>query len=177
MKSQRSQNEVLEELIASVRGLDVRVRDSVEENPSSRRRRGRFHPMMMMEMRNFTREITSGKDDPLEGVILLSMLRDDLPWLYDIGLDAYKQTIRKLPGAKHARQRVSVALRMLRQGPWREIFDSKEMHFIIRDLEHYYEEHSIFDNLHFDDEIETLKNNSMAEDKTKRRVSKRQPKI
>ena len=135
-KQQRPQHEVLEELVASIRGLDVRVRETVEEPPSLKRRRGRFHPMMVTELRHFSKEIMSGRNDPLTLLILLSLVKDDLPWLYDLGVDAYQQTTRGTSNAKQARERVFSALKMLRHGPWMEIFENKETHMLIRELEH-----------------------------------------
>lgn len=136
-KQQRPQHEVLEELVASIRGLDVRVRETVEEPPSLRRRRGRFHPAMALELRHFSGEITRGKNDPLSLLILLNLVKDDLPWLYELGFDAYQQTTRGAPNAKHVRQRVFSALKMLRHGPSLETLENKETYMVIRELERF----------------------------------------
>ena len=136
-KQQRPQHEVLEELVASIRGLDMRVRETVEESPSLKRRRGRFHPAMVMELHHFSKEIMHGRNDPLRLLMLLSLVRDDLPWLYELGVDAYQQTTRGTPNAKQARQRVFSALKMLRHGPWIEMFENKESHMVFRELEHF----------------------------------------
>lgn len=136
-KQQRPQHEVLEELVASIRGLDMRVRESVEEPPSLRRRRTRFHPEMVIELSHFSKEITRGGDDPLRLLMLLSLIKDEVPWLYELGVDAYHQTVRGTRGAKQARQRVLGALKMLRRGPWLEMFENKEVRFVYHELERF----------------------------------------
>jgi hypothetical protein len=136
-KQQRPQPEVLEELVASIRGLDIRVRETIEEHPSMKRRRGRFHPMMVMELHHFSKEIMHGANDPLRLLMLLSVVKDELPWLYELGVDAYQQTARDMPNAKKARQRVFSALKMLRHGPWFEMFENKETHMVFRELENF----------------------------------------
>ena len=134
-KQQRPQHEVLEELVASIRGLDMRVRETVEEPPSLRRRRGRWHPIMALEVHHFSKEIMHGRNDPLRLLMLLSLVKDDLPWLYELGVDAYQQTARNAPNAKQSRLRVLRALKMLRRGPLIEMFESKENHMVFMELE------------------------------------------
>ena len=92
--------------------------------------------MMMMELHHFSKEIMRGRHDPLRFLMLLSLVKDDLPWLYDLGVDAYQQTTRHAPTAKEARQRVFSALKMLRHGPWMEMFETKETYMVFRELEH-----------------------------------------
>ena len=118
-----------------------------------RRRRGRFHPAMALELRHFSGEITRGKNDPLSLLMLLSLVKDDLPWLYELGVDAYQQTTRGAPNAKQARQRVFSALKMLRHGPWLETFENNETYMVIRELEHFAVEFSDME----DSEVESAR--------------------
>lgn len=141
-KQQRPQDEVLEELVASIRGLDVRVRETVEESPSVKHRRGRLHPAMMMELLHFSKEIVSGVDNTLRLLMILSLVKDDLPWLYELGVDAYQQSARGTSRAKQARQRVIHALKVLRHSPWMEIFQNKDSYLVFRELEHFAREFS-----------------------------------
>jgi hypothetical protein len=46
-KQNRPQHEILEELVTGVRDLHLRFRESLDESPRSRRRKLRFHPMMI----------------------------------------------------------------------------------------------------------------------------------
>lgn len=136
-KQQRPNHEVLEELVASVRGLDMRVRETVEEPPTSKRWRRRLHSGMMMELIHFSKDIMHSGNDPLRLLMLLSFVKDDLPWLYELGVDAYQQTTRGSPNAKQARERLRRALKMFRHGPWREIVENKETYMVFHELEHF----------------------------------------
>ncbi len=94
-KHARPQHEVLEELVASVRSLDSRLREVSEGNPmSGRRRRMRFDPMMFEEMMH----MGGGKPgDPFRLLFLASMFREDMPWLYELGMEAYRAAKSGLP--------------------------------------------------------------------------------
>lgn len=141
-KQQRPQHEILEELVAGIRGLDSRVRDSFDEIPSLRRRRPKFHPAMIREIYDrIADEMPGSKDDPLRLLMLLSLVKNDLPWLYELGVDAYEQTTRDMPNAKLARWRVFEAIRMLRRGPLVELFENKETYIIVRELERFSSEY------------------------------------
>ncbi|MCA1709910.1 MAG: toll/interleukin-1 receptor domain-containing protein [Actinobacteria bacterium] len=70
----RPQHEVLEELVASVRALDGRIRESeamIADLPRSRRgSRGlRMHPMMLREIEHL---VADGPDDPIGILVLVS---------------------------------------------------------------------------------------------------------
>ncbi len=86
-KHSRTQNEILEELVSGVRALDSRLRDASEDMPRSNRfRKFRFHPMMIHEL---THMIGSEPNDPIAILFVASMFREDIPWLYEIGVEAY----------------------------------------------------------------------------------------
>ena len=74
--------------------------------------------------------------------MLLSFVKDDLPWLYELGVDAYQQTSQGTPNAKQARLRVLRALKMLQHGPWMEIFENKETHMLFLEMQHLVSEFS-----------------------------------
>jgi hypothetical protein len=139
-KQHRPQQEILEELVSSVRGLDMRFRDTVEEPPEMRRRRRRFHPIMVREFIHFGDRLGFGPGDPLRFVILTSFVKDDLPWLYELAIDAYRETMNESPRARAAQQRMISAFRALTRGPWMEMFETKEAHMIFRELLHYADE-------------------------------------
>ncbi|MCQ4189233.1 toll/interleukin-1 receptor domain-containing protein [Methylocystis suflitae] len=133
-KQNRPQHEVLEELVASIRGLDVRFRETVEDASRVRRRRPRFHPMMMNEMLH---RMDLGEQDPTRFLLLASILRDDLPWLYELGVDAYRaSTGANTAKAKEAQRRFLSALEMVRRGPFMEMVGDKESYYAIEEMMH-----------------------------------------
>jgi TIR domain-containing protein len=140
-KQNRPQHEILEELVSSIRGLDLRFRESVEEGPPRRRRRHRLHPMMLMEM---THDLKLGPRDPMAILFLVSLLRDDLPWLYELGVDAYRASITGSgEKAREARRRFFDAFRMIRRGPFLEELGDKDTYILVREMEHLLERMSV----------------------------------
>lgn len=144
-RQNRPQHEILEELVSSIRGLDVRFRDSVEEPPEFRRRKRRFHPMMMREFFHVSEMIGNGPSDPLRFLIATSFVKDELPWLYELAVDAYHETVHRSPRARAARERLFSAFKALRRGPWIEMFESKDMFMVFHELEHFAEELGSFE--------------------------------
>jgi hypothetical protein len=130
----RPQHEILEELVAGVRGLDSRFRDLegiADAMPRSRRRmRRRFHPMVFEEMAHMASE---EGDDPISLLMFASLMRDDLPWLYELIVDVYREI--KDGDAKAAQKaigRLRRVSKMLRRGPMMDLMmdDSKDAHML-----------------------------------------------
>lgn len=143
-KHPRPQPEILEELVASIRSLDSRFREVAEEGPRVfRHRRPRFHPMMVQELSHMLGEEPG---DPIVLLVLASMLRDDMPWLYELGMDAYRVARTGTPSdAMAARKRFQRAAQLLRRGPFsvEEMgFDPRTMHMISHELDNLLERDS-----------------------------------
>jgi hypothetical protein len=85
-KQTRTQAEVLEELVGAVRNMESRLRDPPEESRLPRKRR--MHPFML---RDIGKMIGDKRGDPITIMMMASIFRDDLPWLYEIGMEAYRQ--------------------------------------------------------------------------------------
>jgi len=137
-KHTRPQNEILEELVAGVRSLDSRLREVSDSAPvSARRRHMRFHPMMMQEIAHM---VGRGPGDPIGLLIVASMLREEVPWLYELGMEAYRVARSGLPEeADKAMRQFRRAVEVLGHGPFglEEMgMDPKMLHMLIRDLEH-----------------------------------------
>lgn len=136
-KRTRPQHEILEELVASVRGFEGRLarldESLVDVDYRSRRRRRPMHPMMLEDVSSM---VSEEGDDPIGLLIFGSMVRDDLPWLYELIVEVY----RELRGgdakaAQRAVERLRRATKMLRRGPFMEEFaGSKEAHMMIMEL-------------------------------------------
>lgn len=130
-KPTRSQHEVLEELVASVRGLDVKLRD--EDDVRVRRRR-RIPPHLLLREMFSTLE----RERPSRMAILIfaTAFREEVPWLYELGMEVYRTPIRSNQH-RIARRRFEVALDMMRKRdfPDEALSDPRAMHFIARELE------------------------------------------
>ncbi|MBK9166395.1 MAG: toll/interleukin-1 receptor domain-containing protein [Bryobacterales bacterium] len=136
----RLQHEILEELVASVRALDARIRDVEEAGPFSPRRRGRrMHPMMFREFHHMVGE---RPDDPIMILVMASMFRDELPWLYELGADAYRAVRSRHPDAASALHRFRRAAKNLMRGaPFMEEFgmDPMMMDMTLHEVERFCE--------------------------------------
>lgn len=137
-KHARPQPEVLEELVSSVRSLESRFRE-VSEEPlrQGRFRRMRLHPMMMHDMAQMA---GAEPGDPLVVLMLASLFREDAPWLYELGAEAYR-AFRYGPSAeaRAALKRFKRALELLKRGPIpaEELgVDHRMIHVLSRELDH-----------------------------------------
>lgn len=120
----------------------MRVRETIDEPTSIRRRRRRVDSMMMMELAHST-ELIPVTNNTLRLLMVLSLIKDDLPWLYELAIASYQQTARQTTTAKQARQRVFDAVKMIRRGSWIEFFENKETYMIFRELDYF--SHDLFD--------------------------------
>jgi TIR domain len=133
-KKSRPQADILEELVTGVRSVEMRVRDVMDDYPENRmRRRRRLHPEMVMDI---SHRISDGPDDPIQLLILASLFREEVPWLYELALEAYR-AIRSGDSkiAHDAYRRFKEALETLRRGPFLEMLgmDSKMVHMVLMD--------------------------------------------
>lgn len=142
---------VLEEMKLIVRDLPERFEKRIaEESERSRARRfplRRFHPMMIDEMAHM---ISKRPGDPIGILIIASLVRDDFPWLYELGLEAYRAAKgRNAEGARDALRAFRGATEATR-GPFMfEMgFGDKEAQMIMRQLpemiDHYMESLELF---------------------------------
>ena len=80
---------VLEEMKVIVRELPMRIERHIIDGPDRYRSKKmrRFHPMMIDEMAHM---VSNRSESPIGLLIIASVFRDDFPWLYEIGVEAYR---------------------------------------------------------------------------------------
>jgi len=116
-KHNRPQGEILEELVSSIRGVEMRVRDVMDDEPFLRkRRRSRIHPGMIHEIMH---RMGGGPGDPIQILIVGSLLREDAPWIYELALEAYRamRSRRREEGHKALRRFID-AIDILQRVPF-----------------------------------------------------------
>jgi hypothetical protein len=87
-KHARPQHEILEELVASIRSLDSRMREGTDDSSFiPRHRNSKFRHMVIHELMHM---IGREGDYWTRLLILASMFRDVMPWLYELGMEAYR---------------------------------------------------------------------------------------
>ena len=102
-----------------------------------RRRRRKFHPMMLEEIMHMEMKL---EDPNLSFLMMLSLIKDDFPWLYELGLETYR-------GLKSSKSQVEKrklietferAFEMLRHPMMREFYGkSEELYMFNKDIRHY----------------------------------------
>lgn len=99
--------------------------------------------MMIDEL---THMISQNSDDPIGILIISSLVREDFPWLYEIGAEAYRTA--KAGNIEEAREALKMfrnAARFTMRGPFMEELgvSPKEMHMMFDELpmiiDHYME--------------------------------------
>lgn len=119
---------------------DLPMRIERRMNPEARnfiRSRRRFHPALIDEL---IHNLDLKRNDPLRLLILTSLVKDELPWLYEIAAD-YSRALfeRNSRRANEARDRLMRAVAMLRQGPFLEIIRDKDVMRYVQEFSHYIE--------------------------------------
>lgn len=129
---------VMEEMKLMVRELPMRLEQRMLEGPERVRARRsplrRFHPSMMMDMAMM---MSREPGDPTGILVLLSLFREELPWLYEIGLEAYRTARSGDPQETRAAfRRLRDSVEFVVHSPLAEEFgfDRKEVFMIMHEL-------------------------------------------
>lgn len=119
VKHARPQGEILEELVSSVRGVEMRVREAMDDEvPWRHRRRHKIHPMMYREQMY---RLGEDSGPALRILVLSSIFREDFPWVYELGVEAYRAIKSgKSEKVREALDEFSAAFENLRRGPFLE---------------------------------------------------------
>jgi hypothetical protein len=113
---------LFEEIKMMFENLPSRFENRIE--PDFRRRK-KFHPIMFDEIINMTRNI---KDPNLAILIIISIFKDDFPWLYEIGLETYNG-LKTAKSSKEKYKYIDIltnAFDLLQHPIMREFFDKSE---------------------------------------------------
>lgn len=125
----------LEEMKGMVRELPSRVTERMGEggDPMRRRRLRRFHPMMFEEIMHMGVE----PGDPIGILLLASLVRDDIPWFYEIALEAYHaMRVGDHAAAERELRRIERMSEMMARGPFLEGLGlgDKEAHMLLMEM-------------------------------------------
>jgi hypothetical protein len=124
---------------ASVAKLFEEVKVMFQDLPSridrrldpDKRRFRRFHPMMLDEAMH----VSSQVGDPIGLLMITSLFRDDLPWLYELGLEAYRAIRRgRTPEIRDAVMRMQVSIDFARHSHFMASIRDKELYYFVREL-------------------------------------------
>lgn len=131
---------LFEEVKIMVRELPERVDDRVRSvsKKGMMKRMRRFHPMMFEELL-FHPALRESRNGPAAAWLLfISVFHDDLPWLYEMGLDLYHALRGGDPKTiKAAREDLQAILEATTHGPiFHEMLrpEDEEMYFLVRHI-------------------------------------------
>jgi hypothetical protein len=118
--------------------------------------RRKFHPMMFEELMF---PVLEKEDSNLSFLMMISFIKDDFPWIYEIGLE----TFRGLRLAKTKNEKLTLtksferALEMTSHPLIREFYGkSEEMYMISKDIRHFM--HRFLDRYLIDEKSDNLQN-------------------
>ena len=130
---------LFEEVKVMFQDLPSRVEDRISTavRPFGRRRGRRLHPMMFEEMMHMGgRDI----DDPIGILLAASMVREEMPWFYEIARETYealksgdaKAAEREIHRVHHLRDRMI-------HGPFMEGLEDKDLHMFMMEFPRMFE--------------------------------------
>jgi hypothetical protein len=133
----RTQADILEELVAGVRTVESRIRDFSEDDDDFRRRRRRykFFPPMMHELMH---HLSRRKDDPIQLVVFASFFREDLPWLYELAMLAYRAiNAGEIRESRRTLEAFRRGVDLVIHGPFaRDLgYDRERVHMVMMEME------------------------------------------
>jgi hypothetical protein len=124
---------IFEEVKVMFQDLPSRVEERISDavRPFRRRKGRHFHPMMLEEMMH----MGGDPHDPIGILLVASIVREEMPWFYEIALEAYHAVKSgDVETAERELRRLRHLPEMLTHGPFMEEFESKEMHMFVREL-------------------------------------------
>ena len=121
------------------------LRDMLDTLPSriesrldgDRRKRRKFHPMMFDEIMHIGMET---EEPNLGFLMMISLLKDDFPWIYEIGLETYKglKSAKTKTEKRKLFESFERTFRMLGHPMMRELYgNSEEMYMFSKDISHF----------------------------------------
>lgn len=138
--SEASTAKLLEELKLIVRDLPSRFESRLMSaaDPQRRLRFRKYHPMFFEELVHIN---PGGPENPLSILMACSIFRDEAPWIYELGREAYEATIKANPKRKrNAFRSLRRAIDLTTHGPFFENLDmNKENYMMFRDMMGYLE--------------------------------------
>jgi len=150
LSSKLFNQKLFEEVKAMMENLPSRIENILD--PDSKRRKRRFHPIMFDEMLHFG--MKSG-DPNLGFLMMISFMKDDIPWLYEIGLETYRglKTAKNITEKKKLVSNFEKAFEMMGHPMMMEFSGNKSEEFFMfsKELSHFM--HRFFDKYSDEDKF------------------------
>jgi hypothetical protein len=118
---------MMEELTSKINRID----------PDYRRGRRKYHPMMFEDLMHMGME---NEDPNLSFLMMISIIKDDMPWIYEIGLETYRglKSTKSKAEKKKLIESFMRALEMIGHPMMREFYGkSEETYMFSKDIRHF----------------------------------------
>lgn len=123
-------------VMEEIKTLPSRVAERLAESgdPMRRRRMRRFHPLMFEELMH----VSGDPGDPVAILMAASLIREDMPWLYELAMEVYRAAKSGDPDAIKAElKRLRRFSETMMRGPFMEemgYISSKESYMFVREF-------------------------------------------
>lgn len=127
-------SKTVEELKLSIDNLSSKIENRYDKD--LRRRRNRFHPMLFDEFLHMEMRV---EDPRVNFLIMISFFKDDYPWVYELGLETYRNlgTSKSKVEKRQSIESFERAVELMGHPIFREMYgDSKEMYMFSKDISH-----------------------------------------
>lgn len=132
---EEAEESAVAKLVEEMKALPSRVAERLAESgdPLRRRRMRRFHPMMVEELMH----MSGDPGDPVGILMAASIIRDDVPWLYELAMEVYR-AVKSGDAAEIEREmaRLERFSELPLRGAFMEEFGfgGKEMHILLMEF-------------------------------------------
>ncbi len=129
-------SKALDELKTSIDNIPLRIENRFD--PDFKRRKRRIYPMMLDEMIHMG---MNSENPNLGFLMLISLLKEDFPWIYEIGIETY----RELKTTKTKEKKIKLiedfekALEMMFHPAFREVYGkSEDLYILGKEVRHLF---------------------------------------
>ncbi|HLA57857.1 MAG TPA: toll/interleukin-1 receptor domain-containing protein, partial [Puia sp.] len=126
---------LFEEVKIMFESLPSRIENRID--PEFKKRRRKFHPIMIEEMMHMG---IRTEEPYVEFLIMISFLKDDLPWMYELGLETYRglKASKSIAEKRKLASSFERAFEMIGHPMMREFYGkSEDMHMFTKELRHF----------------------------------------
>jgi hypothetical protein len=126
---------LFEEVKIMFESLPSRIEGRID--PELKRKKRRFHPIMFEELMHMG---MNGDDQNLGFLIMISIFKDDFPWVYEIGLETFKglKTAKTLNEKRKLMSSFDRVMDMMGHPMMRELYGkSEDLYMFGKEIRHY----------------------------------------